>query len=262
MELLLWVRFKELCSEVADAPPGKLVQLAVFDHVFQQRPAHPPLATLTWKDWRGDPVLQFPLTRPLTQPPGPLSMPPPGYAGRAPRRRPADELVTDLFDALGALPHQPDATAGAALVLQAVGAALPCAGTLVHFFDLNTNEYVVVQASGPHVDRVLSFRTPQKEPSFVALARRESAACVDASIDANYVKARRWELLGLVPRFALCGLVVRDRRLLGAIELANPSDGAPFTDGEAKALDYVCERFGEFLVDKPLEFGAVVISDG
>lgn len=38
----------------------RYVQLAVFDHVFVKRPVRPPLGTLQWKDWRGDPVLAFP----------------------------------------------------------------------------------------------------------------------------------------------------------------------------------------------------------
>ena len=263
VELLLWVRFKDLCDELAGSPPGKYVQLAVFDHTFEVRPQRPPLATLAWKDWRGDPVLHFPLTRPLSlPPPGPVSMPPPGFTAQAPTRRSSDDLLSDLFDALAPLPQQADSAAGAALVHRVVSAALPCAGVLVHFFDLNTNEYVVIRAGGPKAAAVESLRTRQKEPPFGALVRQDGARCIDAAFDGNYVAARRWELLGVRPHFALCGLIVRERRLLGAVELVNPVDGAPFTEAEAKAIDYVCERLGEFLEQRPLEFGAIVISDG
>ena len=41
-------------------PPGKLVNLAVFDVTFQGRPPVPPLATLAWKDWRGVALVSFP----------------------------------------------------------------------------------------------------------------------------------------------------------------------------------------------------------
>ena len=44
-------------------PAGKLVNLAVFDMTFQGKPPVPPLATLTWKDWRGAPVVAFPRRR-------------------------------------------------------------------------------------------------------------------------------------------------------------------------------------------------------
>jgi hypothetical protein len=47
-------------SSLERSPPGKLVNLAVFDTTFQGKPPVPPLATLAWKDWRGAPVVAFP----------------------------------------------------------------------------------------------------------------------------------------------------------------------------------------------------------
>ena len=60
---------------------GKLVNLAVFDVAFQGKPPVPPLATLTWKDWRGVALVTFPRQpgrAPLTIPTGL----PPGIVGR------------------------------------------------------------------------------------------------------------------------------------------------------------------------------------
>jgi hypothetical protein len=61
-------------------PPGKLVNLAVFDVTFNGRPPVPPLATLAWKDWRGVALVSFPrqpgrapLTIPTAAPPAPLA---------------------------------------------------------------------------------------------------------------------------------------------------------------------------------------------
>ena len=54
-------------------PAGKLVNLAVFDVAFQGKPPVPPLATLTWKDWRGVALVSFPRQpgrSPLTIPTG------------------------------------------------------------------------------------------------------------------------------------------------------------------------------------------------
>ena len=62
-EQLLMARFNEVRGAISELPRGKLVQLAVFDHAFKERPARPPIATLVWKDWRGEPVVQFPLQR-------------------------------------------------------------------------------------------------------------------------------------------------------------------------------------------------------
>lgn len=53
--------FGKIKRQLASAPEGKLVNLAVFDHVFDQRPLRAPLVTLVWKDWRGDePELRYP----------------------------------------------------------------------------------------------------------------------------------------------------------------------------------------------------------
>ena len=43
---------------LADAArQGKLIKLAVFDHIFHGRPQRRPVVTLAWKDWKGaDPV--------------------------------------------------------------------------------------------------------------------------------------------------------------------------------------------------------------
>ncbi|MEZ4220288.1 MAG: hypothetical protein R3B13_05105 [Polyangiaceae bacterium] len=56
-ELLIWVRFKEICAGITKRTERKFVQLAVFDHVFEKRPERAPIATLAWRDWRGDPVV-------------------------------------------------------------------------------------------------------------------------------------------------------------------------------------------------------------
>ncbi|MCA9582184.1 MAG: GAF domain-containing protein, partial [Myxococcales bacterium] len=62
VEVLLRSRLAEIQAELEAAPKGKFVQLAVFDHHFKDEPMSPPVATLEWKDWRGDPVVLFPLS--------------------------------------------------------------------------------------------------------------------------------------------------------------------------------------------------------
>ena len=47
-------------AHIATAKTGKLVNLAVFDIEFTGKPPRAPLATLTWKDWKGEPVIGFP----------------------------------------------------------------------------------------------------------------------------------------------------------------------------------------------------------
>ena len=65
--------------------------------------------------------------------------------------------------------------------------------------------------------------------------------------------------LGLAPRAVLAGAARLGGRYLGLIELVNPAGGTPFHDGEANALDYVCEQFAEFVASRPIIFDADVV---
>jgi len=75
----------------------KFVQMAVFDHAYQGRPQRKPIATLAWKDWRGEPVVIFPgrpdepakeTAAPAKETPAPAavskSTPPPARASATP----------------------------------------------------------------------------------------------------------------------------------------------------------------------------------
>ena len=64
-------------AALAGVRPGKLVKMAVFDHRFESKPLRPPLAALTWKDWRDHG--QGPDIRRLGEPPHSMrpSFPPP-----------------------------------------------------------------------------------------------------------------------------------------------------------------------------------------
>jgi hypothetical protein len=56
---LLLDRLDNLVKNLGNAQ-NKLVHLAVFDHAYQGKPQRKPLATLAWKDWRGEPNVEFP----------------------------------------------------------------------------------------------------------------------------------------------------------------------------------------------------------
>lgn len=45
---------------LAGKKTSKFVQLAAYDTRFEGKPTTPPLATLTWKDWRGEVLVAFP----------------------------------------------------------------------------------------------------------------------------------------------------------------------------------------------------------
>jgi hypothetical protein len=43
------------------------------------------------------------------------------------------------------------------------------------------------------------------------------------------------------------------------VEVANPLGDAPFHQTEQNAIDYVCEQFAQFLVNRPIVLDADVI---
>jgi hypothetical protein len=83
-ETLLHAQIDLVRTSLARVPPGKLVNLAVFDVAFQGKPPVPPVATLAWKDWRGDPVVGFPRRAQAATGAAPASFPPPITAPSAP----------------------------------------------------------------------------------------------------------------------------------------------------------------------------------
>ncbi|MEP7119730.1 MAG: GAF domain-containing protein [Byssovorax sp.] len=72
---LIVERFASVQQSLEQARPGKLINLAIFDHVFQGRPQRRPLVTLTWKDWKSEaPDVQFPARDGVSvPPPAPIS---------------------------------------------------------------------------------------------------------------------------------------------------------------------------------------------
>ena len=95
-EALVSTQLELIRASLERLPPGKLVNLGVFDVAFQGKPPVPPLATLAWKDWRGAPVVSFPRRAPVApappamqaavapQGPAPAAFPPARVAPAAP----------------------------------------------------------------------------------------------------------------------------------------------------------------------------------
>ena len=386
---LLAGMFEGVKAALAGVKPGKLVYMAIFDHRFVGKPTRPPLATLTWKDWKdqgqgpeirrqGEPRTSFqPPTSPsgsfipaaLPQPPAPpaplpqplsASTPPPPMAAVAPAPAPAPvvapyavvpsvgapdapsggivapmqvpvvggpavtpapvvavsgsevplapappeamapvmvataapqaaspppaaaprlvvvpepvtplplvtpaspmppaappavrlsgvELIADLFECMHDLHFLPDPLAGADFVLRLMLDKLPSAVALVHFYDIDAREFVVVRAVGAGAAKVMQLRTNEKEPLIAeAMHKRRAVVLDDATGDAR-AQNGRWALIGDPPRSLVCAPVEEGGRFLGLLELTNPLDGQPFHEGDGHAITYIGEQFAEFL---------------
>ena len=122
-------QLKVVDAHLSDAKMGKLVNLAVFDVEFTGKPPSPPIATLTWKDWKGDPVIGHPrrgaaqkqvkppsgppATSPSTTPPSSTHFPPPSSMPPSSIPRPGGLAVATAPVASSASPAAPPQAAAA-----------------------------------------------------------------------------------------------------------------------------------------------------
>ncbi len=166
-----------------------------------------------------------------------------------PRRRAAGEdLIGELFDRMGDLMFMGDIPSGADYVLNVLFELIPCEGMLVHVFDLARREFVVVRAHGPTMRKALLVRTPDSDPVVAEVMRQRSVVANGAAP----LHSAAFDRLGVQAKQVLSAAARQGGRYLGFIELANPSGGAPFHEGERHALEYVCEQFAEFVASRPL----------
>jgi hypothetical protein len=141
-----------------------------------------------------------------------------------------------------------DLVSGADFVVRVLSELIPCEGTVVHAFDLAKHEFVVIRARGPKQRDALLHRTPDVDPVVHAIMRARSLSTNGSSPTRSGAFAK----LGVEPRAVLAGAARQGGRYLGIIELANPQGGTPFHEGEANALEYVCEQFAEFVSQRPV----------
>jgi hypothetical protein len=73
---MLLAQFDLVKASLEHARPGKLINLAMFDVAFTGKPPVLPVVTLTWKDWKGEPIVDFP-RRAASMPPAPADHGPP-----------------------------------------------------------------------------------------------------------------------------------------------------------------------------------------
>ena len=300
-ERVLLAQFELVKKALENAKNGRLVNLAVFDMVFQGKPPFPPLATLSWKDWKGAPIVEFPRRKPAKAAPPPGAPPPPSKAvpaptsaaganepsfstaaavfppassplapdptpGPGPTERPShasrssrpppmrgrakgDELITLLFEAMHDLHFLRDAIEGADFCLSLALETLPSHAGIVHLYDIDKREFVIACANGKGTEKLLLRRHPEGDALLSkAMRKRRAVVIADASIEAG-ANDERYAALGSAKSFIIAP-VMHGGRFIGAIEIINPSDGAPFTEDEGNALNYIAEQYAEFVAQR------------
>jgi hypothetical protein len=162
-----------------------------------------------------------------------------------------------LFEAMHELSFFETAVEGGSFCLVTALRAVPCLAGIVHLFHAETREYVAVYAQGPRSERVLLTRRPDNDPLLARAGLKRAPVVVEYGVDGAPPVAERHALFG-DPWNVLVVPVVHGGRVLAAIELVDPIDGAPFGDVAVSALRYVAEKYGEFLAERGVVLGSVV----
>jgi hypothetical protein len=183
-----------------------------------------------------------PTTRGTSLQGAPASVRPTNVKGRAR----GDELIADLFEAMHDLHFLRDSVEGADFCLTLALEKMPARGGIVHLYDIDKREFVVTCVGGAGGEALLFQRTAESDPIlFAAMRKRRALVFKDATTSEGVRSRSRYQALGgakslLVAPVALGG------RFLGAIELLNPVDDAPFTDDDGHALSYIAEQLAAF----------------
>ena len=290
-------QLQRIQGTLAQAPAGKLVNLAAFDQMFQGRPPVLPLATLTWKDWKPEPAIAFPRRRakpvvaapvapapvavapaapiaptpvapapvapapiiapvvveaaptshpdPFASPVAPTSQPPISQTQKKPpvpkRRVRGDELITVLFESMHDLNFLRDSIEGGDFCLGLALEKLPSRLGLVYLYDIDRREFVIVCASGSPPDGIVGQRFAETESALSNAMRKRRAILL-----APEEIAEHSTMIGGA-KSVLLAPVMQAGRFLGAIEIADPTDAAPFNELDANAISYMAEQYAEFV---------------
>lgn len=261
-EAILMARFDELQHDLAERPKGKLVNMAVFDHRWEERPERPPLVTLQWKDWRGAPVIRqqgAPAASPSQPAPSqpapsqtPAAQPAPSQPPAARRSEPAprgvDDRLANAFEALQDLFFLTTPVEGLDFVLELLADLVPSEASSACLYDINSDELRFVALRGPGAPERQGEGVPRLSGLMGAAATSSEGVLLSENVphDVRFdpgVDGR----IGLEPVTMALMSVTHQGRLLGMIQLINRQQQAQFSRADANLIAYVSEKLGEFL---------------
>lgn len=161
-----------------------------------------------------------------------------------------DERIGQLFERMHELLYCHTLGDGAQYILSSLTRSVPARGILVHIFDVEKRQLVLVRARGPKSQAMLLTRTTPLGTHLEEALRRQETLKLTA--DPDSCTHGLWARLGIHLHHGLCTPVLESRRYLGAIELARESDEEAFSPTEVHALEYVAQQFADFLAKRSL----------
>jgi hypothetical protein len=240
-EAALRFALAHLQKEFEGSPKGRFVNLAAFDHDWIDRPMRPPLVSLEWRDWRGEPLVDYPAAEQASLPPN------------APE---GDERLATVFESLNELAHLRTAAEGLDFSVRLLAHAVGSEALSGCLYDINTDELRFVAVLGKGAAAAQGRAVSRNAGLFAKAAKLENAALVipDLSMEASYDAALEGRA-GLVATNMLLRPLTHDGQLLGMLQLINRATGG-FSASDVHVTNYLAERLAEFLRDARARLGS------
>jgi len=224
-----------LQRQLDDAVRGKLVALAGFDHRWVEQPERPPLIVLEWRDWRGEPAVDYPAAEQRRS------------ASSARLNAEPDDRLASIFEALHELPQLQTPHEAFGFVVKVLETTVPAAAISGCLYDINTDELRFVAVTGPNADVVRGSALRRAQGLFARAARQEHSALVIQDLsEAPEYDARTDGRVGVDTENLLLRPVAYDGRLLGMLQFINRTTGA-FSAPDIHLVNYTADRLAEFL---------------
>jgi hypothetical protein len=223
----------DLQEQIKGAGNGRFINLAAFDHRWVDQPERPPLVVLEWRDWRGEPIVDYPAAE--------------QRAGGPHVHAEPDDRLASVFEALHELPHKQTPHEAMELGLAVLGSTVSCAAMSGCLYDINTDEMRFVAATGPGAEQRRGSALALTGGIFSRAARDEHASLVVHHMsEAPDFDPERDGREGLVAENLLFRPVAHEGRLLGMLQLINRTSGF-FTSADVHLVSYIADRLAEYL---------------
>lgn len=263
-EALLLERFEELRQTLAHRPKGKLVDMAIFDHRWSERPDRPPLITLQWKDWHGEPVIHRSgssepalrsaaagadsATTSVAPGPGATRDADLAMADLPPSPGSVDDRLAIALEALQDLFFLKTSIDGLEFIVRLLEDLIPSEATSACLYDLDTGElrFVVVRGPGAAVRQGEAVPRGAGLLGAAMLTPGEPILVEDTRADPHYRESIDGRA-GIDPETMVLVSVVHAGRPFAVLQLINRRHQAQFSRADANLLGQIAAKLGEFL---------------
>ncbi|MBN1655535.1 MAG: GAF domain-containing protein [Deltaproteobacteria bacterium] len=222
-----------LQDDLREAPKGKFVNLAAFDHRWEGQPKRPPVAILQWKDWRGDPQIEFPEQN------GSSENPPSGERFSS---------LEETFEVVHELQFLSTPAEGLDFVIKLLNEKVPSEASSACLYDINTNELRFVAVTGPGADQRKSEAVPLTAGLFGRAAKNDDLPMVITDVNASaHFDPEVDSRPNLVANTIIYRPITLNDQLLGMLQLINRRHQPAFSAHDINLINYVAKRLAEFI---------------